>query len=225
MDDIFERVADEGVIDFLSLDVEGHELHVLDSISWHKWNVRLVLTEVDASGKEPLEREEAYRQMVEYMKARGYRLVVGFEPDSRSHTDLLFRKLPLELSNPRCDLPVFWEREKIRNGWDGTDGIPIGWDSGSVQTFESDCPILVASVRLEQSLNYFVQASKGNFLFYSNREAATAPRKLRDPSGELVYATNWLWLQSVDFALVLRCEIVQLALLFRGRFVVSERES
>ena len=67
---------------------------------------------------------------------------------------------------------------------------------GEVRAFEADCPIAVASARLEQSLSIYILQSLGNSVFYSytDAESLESGRTFRLPDGELALATSRLWL-------------------------------
>jgi FkbM family methyltransferase len=70
LDEILIEAGAPGPIDFLTVDVEGHELEALRGFDFHRWRPRLVLLE------DPVANRDKFR----FMNAAGYRLIrhVGF---------------------------------------------------------------------------------------------------------------------------------------------------
>ena len=63
LDDIF-RAHQISEIDFLTIDVEGHELSVLQGLSIQSWSPRIVIIEDNSNGSD--------RQVVNFMKSNAY---------------------------------------------------------------------------------------------------------------------------------------------------------
>ena len=64
-------------IDYLSLDVEGHEYDVLDAVPWDRLTVRALTVEYpDLQGDA---RQRGIQRMVAYMQQRGYTHVGQFD--------------------------------------------------------------------------------------------------------------------------------------------------
>jgi len=71
LSDIFdESFANEDRIGFLSIDVEGSEQDVLDSLDWARWRPRTVA--VEHNNRQPLETD-----IDSFMVDRGYRRVLS----------------------------------------------------------------------------------------------------------------------------------------------------
>jgi FkbM family methyltransferase len=64
LDEILESLKIDREIDFISIDVEGHELAVLQGFSVERWRPRILLVEDNSDRKDPSVRN--------YLKSRGY---------------------------------------------------------------------------------------------------------------------------------------------------------
>jgi hypothetical protein len=66
--DVLERHLPEGqLINFMDVDVEGHDLEVLESNDWKRFRPRLIVVEDEAV-------DPAQSEIVRMMKSRGYEL-------------------------------------------------------------------------------------------------------------------------------------------------------
>lgn len=73
-----------GPIDVLSVDAEGHDLRVLRSLDWSRYQPRIVVTELYASDLEAVLASERYA----FLRKQGYRLVSWHRPS------LIFERAP-----------------------------------------------------------------------------------------------------------------------------------
>lgn len=87
-----EDAAAPAVVDYLSVDVEGHELHVLDGIDFDRWHVRLVTVEHNLYRDGPDRKDAIHRRLsaagfervVEDVVAAGYGPYEDWYRNSRS---------------------------------------------------------------------------------------------------------------------------------------------
>ena len=77
-------------IDYMSLDVEGHEYDVLDAVPWDKLTIRTLTVEYPNLQGDA--RQRGIEHMVAYMEQRGYRNVGRFD-ESIPQRDLWNRDL------------------------------------------------------------------------------------------------------------------------------------
>jgi FkbM family methyltransferase len=83
LESIFDQyLPKETPIDFLSVDVEGHEISVLRSNNWRKYNPEIVVVEDHVSNIDELLKREVYSLMISV----GYRLYSWAKPT------LIFRR-------------------------------------------------------------------------------------------------------------------------------------
>ena len=64
LDDILQENCQDAQIDFMSIDVEGHELTVLKGLSLNRWRPSILLMEDNSNYEDPMVRN--------YLKQRGY---------------------------------------------------------------------------------------------------------------------------------------------------------
>jgi hypothetical protein len=68
-------------IDFLTIDVENHNLAVLKSNDWEKYRPRFILVEADNDGYHSAKLEDIlHTEMVNYMRNNRYQLVAWAKP-------------------------------------------------------------------------------------------------------------------------------------------------
>jgi len=71
LEDICNKYVGSNVIDFISIDVEGFEMQVLNSNNWNKNKPKLIILESNGSQKKP----NVLYEHVDFLKPLGYKLV------------------------------------------------------------------------------------------------------------------------------------------------------
>ena len=87
-------------IDYFSLDVEGHERQILDTIPWSRIIIKVINVEFPRK-----DAEKAIVELKAYMKERGYIDVARFEEKIAArdlfNRDIMFVKEGVELSKQK----------------------------------------------------------------------------------------------------------------------------
>lgn len=65
LETVFDKYISDGLISFISIDVEGHEMQVLKGNNWDKYKPKLIILEINNN----------YSELVEYLKKIGYTMV------------------------------------------------------------------------------------------------------------------------------------------------------
>lgn len=63
--DLFDNIVDQTEIDFLSIDTEGNELKILQTINFNKYNIKIIT----------LENNEYDSRFVEFLTPKGFRFI------------------------------------------------------------------------------------------------------------------------------------------------------
>jgi FkbM family methyltransferase len=98
-----ENDVNTQTLDFLKIDTEGFDLHVLRGIPWDKISPRLILCEFEDAKTIPI--GYTFHDLAIYLKKKGYKLIVSewypIRKYGESHEWKRFNTYPCELDDPR----------------------------------------------------------------------------------------------------------------------------
>lgn len=159
-------LLDSTDIDYFSLDVEGGELYILQSLEWDKLNIKMFSIEVDQHKTE----------IIELMTSKGYKI------ETELRGDIIFKKAPIVTLPPLKPSKLFLCGYRL-------DYLSFIYPNRSIETYDKAKSSTTNDVLLNglHGPSCDIDTFKGKIIHVNGESTTNVPSNTFGPGGNLFY--------------------------------------